>query len=374
MAIAALVLAGSLCVPSARASEGDAAPARLAEPGGPHAVGESTLHLEDPDRPDPWVPGEHRELMVSVWYPAKKPSGTPAPYMTAAESRQYLESAEVPLPPETLSAVRTHATVDAAPATTPEGWPLVLLSPGYGMPRATLSGLAEELASRGYVVAGVGHNHEAYGTTFPDGHTTGCEMCESPDDTKAGDTRAADMSLVLDALTGDGEGRGPRAPAWRHAGLVDSGRVAMAGHSAGGFSTVPAMLRDARIKAGVNMDGNFRYPNDVPLKRPMLLLGKPSHVPGDPADPSWDETWGELTGWKRWLSVDDTEHLSFTDVAPLGEQLGIPGQELDGTRCDVLVRAYVTAFVDRHLKGRDAPLLDGPSPGNPEVRFHLSEG
>ncbi|GAA2097455.1 alpha/beta hydrolase [Streptomyces albiaxialis] len=373
MTAAALAMAGSLCVPSARAGadEGERpgpAPARLAEPGGPHAVGRSTLHLVDRDRADPWVPDERRELMVSVWYPARKPSGRPAgkpaPYMTAAESRMYLQANEVPLPPETLSRVRTHATVDPPPKGSRAGRPVVLLSPGYGMPRATLTGLAEELASRGYVVAGVGHNHEAEGITFPDGHTTGCAMCDDPDPyAKTGDTRAADMSLVLDALA-DG------APGWRHPGLADTDRVAMAGHSAGGFSTIPAMLADPRIKAGVNMDGNFRYPNDVPLNRPMLMLGQTGHVPGDPGDPSWDETWGELTGWKRWLSVDGTEHGSFTDNAPLGEQVGLPMQDLDGDRCDALTRAYVTAFADRHLRDRNPPLLNGPSPHYPEVRFH----
>lgn len=151
--------------------------------------------------------------------------------------------------------------------------------------------------------------------------------------------------------------------------LIDTDRIAMIGHSAGGYSTIPALLSDPRIKAAVNMDGNFRYPNDTALNRPMLMLGKPSHVPGGP-DPTWDETWSELTGWKRWLSVDRTEHLSFTDVAPLAKQLDIPVQSLDGERCDALTRAYLTAFVDRHLRGQNQPLLDRPSAQYSEVRFH----
>lgn len=129
------------------------------------------------------------------------------------------------------------------------------------------------------------------------------------------------------------------------------------------------MLRDARIIAGVNMDGNFRFPNDTPSDRPVLMLGKPSHVPGG-QDPTWDETWRELTGWKRWLSVDRTEHLSFTDLAPLAQQLGTPLQDLDGARVDAVTRAYVVAFVDAHLRGLHVPLLDGPSARFPEVRFH----
>ncbi|MEU9093183.1 hypothetical protein [Streptomyces sp. NPDC048428] len=41
----------------------------------------------------------------------------------------------------------------AAPA--PGRFPLVLLSPGFSMPRSTLTSIAEELARRGHVVASV---------------------------------------------------------------------------------------------------------------------------------------------------------------------------------------------------------------------------
>ncbi|TDC25162.1 alpha/beta hydrolase [Streptomyces sp. 8K308] len=363
-ALAALVTASTLCATTAQAAEAapSSAPPRLAEPGGDRPIGLATLHLVDDDRADPWVAVERRELMVSVWYPAREPSDRPAPYMTAAESATYLEAGGIPLPPDTLTTVVTHATVDAEPVRARAGLPLVVLSPGFGMPRATLTGLAEELASRGYVVAGIGHNHEADGITFPDGRTTDCVVCDDPDHAAVGEARAADVSLVLDELTG-------ASPAWEHGELIDADRVAMVGHSAGGYSTIPTLLSDPRVRAAVNMDGNFRYPNDIPVDRPVLMWGQPSHVPGGP-DPTWDETWAELTGWKRWLSVDGTEHLSFTDVAPLGDQLGIPVQELAGDRADALTRAYVTAFLDHHLRGWHARLLDGPSACCPEVRFH----
>lgn len=35
----------------------------------------------------------------------------------------------------------------------------------------------------------------------------------------------------------------------------------------------------------------------------------------------------------------------------------------------MITREYVTAFFDRTLKGIHSPLLDGPSPNNPEVLF-----
>ncbi|MEV5596117.1 alpha/beta fold hydrolase [Streptomyces sp. NPDC052496] len=380
-AAVALALTAAVCAPAATAHAANPPAGRtenlsvrsaesgpaLPAPTGKHPVGKTTLHLKDDGRPDPWVPGERRELMVSVWYPAVRPSKNPAPYMTAAESEEYLKTSGVKVPPHLLSTVRTHATLETEPAARRGGLPLVVLSPGFGMPRATLTGLAEELASRGYAVAAVGHNYEANGTTFPDGHTTPCAACKGADMTDAdwqrvGAVRAQDISFVLDELTSD-------RPGWQGRKFIDAGRIAMVGHSAGGFSIIPAMLRDARIKAGVNMDGNFRYPNDVPLDRPVLMLGMTGHVPGGP-DATWDRTWKQFTGWKRWLSVEGTGHLSFTDLAALTKKLGIPFQDLDGDRCDAVTRAYVAAFVDRHLRGTESALLTGPSARYPEVVFH----
>ncbi|MFE3765832.1 alpha/beta hydrolase family protein [Streptomyces sp. NPDC059104] len=339
----------------------------LPAPSGQRPVGRTTLHLRDEGRTDPWVPTEKRELMLSLWYPATAPAGTPAPYMTSGESELYAESTGLGLPKDLFTEVAAHATEDARPARVRGGLPLVILSPGFGMPRATLTGLAEELASRGYAVAGIGHNYEADGITFPDGHTTSCVACRVEDRDrvleKVGAVRADDISFVIDELTGK------RAARDRGVAL-DPGRIAVVGHSAGGFSTVPAMLKDPRVKAGVNMDGNFRYPDhETPVNRPLLMLGNPGHVPGG-QDGTWDATWKQFTGWKRWLSVDGTQHLSFTDLAPLAKRLGRPLQTLDGDRVDTLTRGYVAAFLDTHLRGRDAPLLDGPSAGFPEVRFH----
>ncbi|CAM5287648.1 lipase [Streptomyces avidinii] len=364
----ATALAGTLATTSAHADTRPVPPPATAlvlpAPSGQQAVGRATVHLKDESRADPWVPTEQRELMVSLWYPAARPSGTPAPYMTPEESRQYAAATGLDLPADLFAKVRTHSTSDARPAKVrgPGGLPLVVLSPGFGMPRATLTGLAEEFASRGYAVAAIGHNYEADGISFPDGRTTSCLACVDRNYPKVGAVRAEDISFVLDELTG------PR-PSWKHGAPIDPDRVAVVGHSAGGFSTVPAMLRDPRVKTAVNMDGNFHFPNDVPLDRPFLMLGKSGHVPGG-SETSWDETWTELTGWKRWLSVDDTDHLSFTDLAPLAKQLGMPLQRLDGDRADTMTRTYVTAFVDTHLRGQCTPLLEGPTARFPEVRFH----
>ena len=219
--------------------------------------------------------------MVSLWYPAAPSDGPRAPYMTPAESRLQLTSRGITgVPPDTLSTVRTNAVSDAAPAGRQGSLPLVVLSPGFTNSRSTLTALAEDLASHYYVVAGIDHTYESFATAFPDGRVTTCLARQAPRRgqgfwEKVVTGRAADVSFVLGELTG-------AHPAWPGAGLIDPSRIAMAGHSAGGAAAIAAMLADARVGAGLDMDGatHARIP-DRGLSRPFLFLGKQSnYTPG----------------------------------------------------------------------------------------------
>ncbi|MGW7252555.1 alpha/beta hydrolase family protein [Streptomyces sp. NPDC054834] len=342
--------------------------AALPRPTGPHAVGRSTLHLVDTHRPDPWVPSAGaRQLMVSVYYPARTGTrGPTAPYMTTEEARLLL-AMKVPgstVPPETISGLRTWAHPGARPA---HGrFPLVVLSPGFTLPRATLTGLAEDLASRGYIIALVDHLYETAGTTLPDGRTVPCAICDEPPaggPAAIAESRAKDVSFVLDRLTG-------RHPAWRYARMIDPRRTGMAGHSIGGDAAAATMAADDRVRAGVNMDGTFFAP--VPEAgldgRPFLLFSETTGV----EDKTWNQAWDRLDGWKRWLTVTGSDHGTFTDAPLLAELLGVADPKvLSSARSEAITRAYVAAFFDLHLKGIRQPLLDGPSPQNPEVSVRL---
>ncbi|MGW6917626.1 alpha/beta hydrolase family protein [Kitasatospora sp. NPDC054939] len=353
-------------------------PARieLPRPTGNFAVGRDTVHLVDRGRKDPWVPAEDRELMLSLYYPAHEGTGTPAPYLAVDEAKALLtdrgQLAEHTTP-ERVAATRTHARAGAVPrATAPRRYPLVVLSPGFTMPRASLTGLAEDLASRGYVVATVDHAYESDGTVFPGGRLLACQACEqvfpTRDLRRVSDGRAKDLSFVLDRLTG------PR-PAWRHSWLIDPRAIGVAGHSIGGNAASATMAADPRVDAGANLDGTFFTP--VPEAglngRPFLMVaGDPALLPPDLDDPSWGEAWPRLDGWKRWLTVTGMGHPGFTDWPVLGDASGYPHPEtpLSGARSQQIVRSYVGAFFDLQLRGIPAPRLDGPSAADPEVVFH----
>jgi predicted dienelactone hydrolase len=365
-----LVLAVCLTVliPPAASANPATVHSGLPHPTGRYAVGRDVLHLIDQHRADPWVPESGaRQLMVSMYYPARPGTGRPAPYMTREEAQLLLQSKapETTVPPEVISGLHTDAHTDARPA--PGRFPLVVLSPGLTLPRATLTSLAEELTSHGYVVALVDHTYESTGTTFPDGRTLTCVICDQPPDGGPAAipiSRARDISFVLDQTTG-------RHAVWRHARLIDPERIGIAGHSIGGATAATAMAADPRIRAGVNMDGTFRVP--VPTTglggRAFLLLGtQADHAPG--RDHTWDRDWPNLDGWKRWLTVAGAQHTSFTDAPILEHLLGIPDStELPAHRALEITRAYITAFFDLHLKSTPQPILNGTSTNNPEVTF-----
>ncbi|MGA8113384.1 MAG: hypothetical protein WCA46_06955, partial [Actinocatenispora sp.] len=317
----------------------------LPRPTGPHRIGTTALHLVDRDRADPWVPARPRELMVSLWYPAVPRTGHgPVRYVTARESTLILRSQHVTgVPPHILSRVRTHARGGALPL--PGRRALVLLSPGFSLPRTSMTMLAEELASRGYLVAAIEHTYESVATTFPDGRVTTCVACESADPKAVIAGRVRDVSFVLDRLTGSDPGRRGRAadPVARWRQWVDASRTAIVGHSIGGASAVVLPGTDRRVDAAVNLDGTMFA--DVPAagrSAPVLLFGSnAAHLPGE--DDTWDATWPRFEGWKRWLAMAGATHFSFIDYQLLAEQLGVPAPPgtVPGDRAWRITRHYV---------------------------------
>ncbi|GAA2201455.1 lipase [Streptomyces bangladeshensis] len=366
----------------------------LPEPTGRQAVGSTELHLVDRDRPDPWVADRERELMVSVWYPARSVSGySRQPYLQPGAARFVDEAGSFGLarPGEVdWAATRTDAA-SMAPADDRSRRPVLLYSPGLGVPRALGTSTAVELASRGYVVVTVDHTHETTPVEFPNGRVelqkepmTGAETVK-----KAVETRVRDTHFVLDQLAVLRAGRNPDAEGRRlPRGLgaaLDLDRIGMYGHSAGGVTAAETMRADRRIDAGINMDGTLQYSSTefLPvalegLDRPFMLMGKANQTHLN--KPSWQSFWDRSTGWKRDLSLEGGGHFSYTDaqtiVPALDEHLDIPAQNreqfigtVDPERSTAAQRAYVTAFFDQHLLGRPRHLLDKSSSDYPEVRF-----
>jgi pimeloyl-ACP methyl ester carboxylesterase len=365
--------AGLLPAPGAAAATGVAGthPIPLLAPTGRYPIGMTERHLVDRSRRDPWVGSiPYRELMVSLWYPTRPCEHPFARYMTPRAASHFDAGLSQHIPGYRTGVIdwagtRTHARLDAP--VTAGRHPVVLYGPGGGNPRTLGTGLIEELASHGYLVVAIDHTYEASEVEFLDGRLA---TDRRPPGTTRGQStavRVADIRFVLDALRLD--------------------RVGMFGYSAGGFSAAEAMLADQRIRAGANLDGKL-LDDDEPvvlsrvartgLDRPFLQLATPGHT--RELDPSWASFQEHQRGWFRELRLAQTTHLSLSDleiaIPYLAPLMGLPPAavalaigELEPHRCVAIQRAYLTAFFDRHLRGRPSPLLDQPSARYPEVTF-----
>ncbi|UNO43911.1 hydrolase [Streptomyces sp. MST-110588] len=383
----------------------------LPAPTGPYAVGTTSLHLVDHGRADPWLPSRpYRELMVSVRYPARSVAGHPrAPHMLPAEAAGFdavNSLQDVPKGRVDWAATRSHAHRDA-PVLRPFGrrLPVLLYSPGAGDPRSLGTTLADDLASRGYAVVTIDHTYDATAVEFPGGRVERTRLPEEAVKAKKEGRMpellkktvavdVADTRFVLDQVEALAAGRNPDAGQRRLPsglrGALDPGRVGAFGQSAGGFTAALAMHDDRRIKAAANMDGVMGYTEDdhdpanpstvatEGVDRPLLLMG----MEGDDHHtmPSWGGAWRNSTGWHRDLTLTGSRHATFTDagslVPQIARQLGLPAKTVtenvgtvDPGRALAAQRAYMAAFFDRWLCGRDSHLLDGPSGRFPEMRF-----
>lgn len=353
-------LAGVLLITTG--SETSAAPTglRLPAPTGPYAVGSTELHLVDHARPDPWVAGTTRELMVTVRYPARPGGGPKAPYLAPGAAKLVAEedAAQLGISADRLDyTFPTHARTGAPAAG--GRWPVVLYSPGAKYPRSTGTAQLEQLTSEGYVTVAVDHTHEPAAVEFPGGRVERRALPPGTDGKKLIATRVADVRFVLDELES----------LTRNGNLVsglslDLTRIGMFGHSAGGFTTAETMVSDPRVDAGADLDGSMAYSRsardfgraaDEGLDQPFLLLSAGDHSAA--SDVSWQEFLSHQRGPVRHAHLADGEHFSYTDYQAFLPRLGLDPVAvapfigtIDAARSIATQRESLGAFFGCHLR------------------------
>jgi len=130
---------------------------------GQYAIGVKTLKIInsqqiditkiDPAKPQPTNPPRYdRPLTLEVWYPAAA-NGKGKKTLDV-----YLRDAK------TIVALHGQAVRDAKPVKASHQFPLVLVSHGYPGNRFLMSHLAENIASKGYVVVSIDHTDSTYRT------------------------------------------------------------------------------------------------------------------------------------------------------------------------------------------------------------------
>jgi len=162
----------------------------------------------DPSQPQPnELPTYDRPLTVQMWYPA----------FPGAKGRKALRV----FVRDAIHEIDLfgRSTLWAAPVINDGPFPLVILSHGYPGNRYLMSHLAENIASKGYVVASIDHTDSTYRTQSAFGSTLR--------------NRSLDQLFVLNEMARLNQDSGSFLE-----GMIDADNTAIVGYSMGGYGAV----------------------------------------------------------------------------------------------------------------------------------------
>ncbi len=331
-------------------------------PSGSSGVGTRVVRLVDRTRNDPYLAdGSKRELLVRVWYPAALAQGCkPAAYTSPKVWSYFSKLMGIPGPE-----VKTNSCQDAPTA---DGvHPIVVLTHGYTGTFTDYTFIAEDLASRGYVVASVDHTYEATAVEFPGGRLVpgllGSHFDSSwhTDDktlSLAMSVRSDDLKFVVDELE-----RLNAAADGPFAGKLDVSRIALMGHSLGVLAVLSGIQQEPRFAAGVMLDGVLTDDSFAGTDKAALILAM--------GRTQWSgnecKLWSHLRGTRLAVNFKGAEHITPTDAVWLAKG-AIRTSAMGRDKTVAAVRDYIAAFLDANLQGKAADrLLTGPSSDYPDA-------
>jgi predicted dienelactone hydrolase len=335
----------------------------LPAPTGPYTIGQNIFRWVDSSRPEVLTddPGDSREVMAVVWYPATPGSGVGNGYYPGLSkvSQALRESGELSgWEVFGLQFVRSNSYLDAEPLQAQGPFPVILLSPGNGTNIEFYANLGSEIASQGYIVVGINHPYDIPAVELSDGSVAPYNKSQWSLNMSAHQAytaerikvRTADASFALDQL--EIMSANPDHP---FAGLLDLNAVAVAGHSLGGITASEACKADERFKACLNYDGLLNggpfstEASAIPPAQPFLFLTKESQLHAKLIEKF------ESTSESYWVVIRDASHESFTDGPVLRPSLWPGPNQADHLMS--LIQEYTLAFLEHTLKGGSADLL-----------------
>ena len=382
---------------------------RFPKPAGPYAIGTLTYHWVDTSRPELFTigPGDHRELMVQVWYPAKnEPLAQHAPYIPDAEAVTPAMAYVTHYPRflfSHLKYVKTNAIPSAPVADDQPSYPVLIYLTGLGGFRSVSTFQIEALVSHGYIVVGLDQPGAVAMVRLPDGREISgwpreniqpliTQSVEPQSGTPSlhGEALpdgvipyfAQDASFTLDQLAKLGQDD----PNHLLTGRLDLEHAGVFGISLGGMNAAEICLKDPRLKACLIMDVHISA--DVVkagLKRPTMFITRDAGTMRLERERAggWTEkdialtldtmksVYQNLPGDGYYVEIPKMFHLNFTDApywSPVTSLIGLTGP-INGQRGFDIVNAYTLAFFDKELKGQTSLLLDETSDKYPEVNF-----
>ena len=373
--------------------------AELPEPTGNNPIGITYLSFTDQSRPEIFTsdPTDNREITVKAWYPAEP--------VKDAKMAPYIKNAEEIVPmfnlPTSIINVKTHSKLDLPVSQAQKTFPVLLFSHGWGEHFSQNTVLMEELASHGYIVFSIAHHYEAKFSFYPDGHFITINdsserfleimdkqrnpeafavfekmrkaksyeeqeavfrqsnelmptlMVESPH------IWADDISFLIDELENINQDNSI------FSGKMNLEQIGVFGMSMGGIASGHVCITDKLCKAGINMDGGI-YGDflDTTISQPFMFMSSERYR-------GYDNIFSDHVNNSVYtITIHGADHYNFHDMSILDPSFSRLG-EIDGHRMLKIMNEYTLAFFDKHLKGEDSGLLNGPSSEYPEVEIKV---
>jgi predicted dienelactone hydrolase len=365
----------------------------LPTPTGQYRIGRTSFHRIDASRPEPFTEdtADHRQALFHIWYPAEPAGGAPAPYIDLLPDNEIFRKSYSGVGIEKLVKTRSHAFTGAGISDARRRYPIIIFSHGLGSVSALYTTILENLASHGYIVVGVDSPFFSSAVKLPDGRIV---KNESQRNRRKGAreeeaaVQAQDLIFVLNEL----EWLNKNDPEKRFTGRFDLKRVGVFGHSRGGFAAPHACLLDRRFRACLNLDGYPLTPAvmEKGIRQPYMHIEEIAPWEPPPTDEELaqakqtreqaieeareaeekrETTFGKMSSGMYLVVVKGAEHGMFSDahlIAPERYNTAIaPARAL------TITNAYVLAFFDRYLQGRQQTLLKGVTPMFPEVTLEI---
>jgi Platelet-activating factor acetylhydrolase, isoform II len=340
------------------------------QPSGKWHVGTTDLIWDKPD-----LSG----IIAKVWYPTETKNNISAPYIDRIDLiLSALTAGKNPLYKFVfklyLGRIKTPVTCDAIPSDIPDGFPVILLSPGFGFLNVISTFYALEFASHGAIVVGINHPGSSGVALLSDGSAVGVDektnemtkrlfsnngklLKENPTEfarlvylTFCGATvlQADNISCVLDKVISLNSNID--SCLYRK---INEAKIFAAGYSIGGSSSFIACGQDGRITKGVNLDGYIFDPSldsdstNYKNKKLLFIHSDREKYPKDKNAKRWidiifagDEIRIENLSTKanlQRIAFQLAEHLDFSDlpflitIPALARSIGLMG-DCDGRK------------------------------------------
>lgn len=330
------------------------------------------------------------ELLAWIWYPAQpSPSAAPDGYLPheVLSPVQRMRSGIMGALTRDLARVHGYSFRDAPLAAARRTYPVVLLRAGASSEVWNYSSLAEDLASHGYIVAGIDAPYRTGVVVFPDGRVAerlprnNPELCvekQGADQTACVrpifDAWLADMRFAVDRL----DRLNASDPSGRFTGRIDMTRVGVLGHSFGGAQAAQFCHDDDRCRAGVDLDGApFGSVIAEGIQRPfMILVSDHSSEPDSPGvERDIQSLYDRLPPDGRVLAmIRGANHFTFSDDGAVLKSRLLIGMlrlfgrlKIDRQRQIEVTRYCLDTFFDRYLKGDSGSPVNVMSRHYPEI-------